>query len=145
VRRAGRGDEVKSIRQPLPDGPEYDAFVAKVVAELSDPAPKLVFADWLDDRGFADLAFAYRWCGRRGKYPTEVVQFGTEYRWRSETKSRKAPETSPEAIPWVLFDRMATGRGTYQQFNYRYFPDPLSPIVALVEPLRYVRSVVECG
>jgi hypothetical protein len=46
-----------------------DALLQRVIDECS-PESKQVYADWLDDNGQSDLAFAYRWAARRGKYPS---------------------------------------------------------------------------
>ena len=40
-----------------------------VAAAPHDSAPKLVYADWLDEHGEPVLAAAYRWAGERGLHP----------------------------------------------------------------------------
>jgi uncharacterized protein (TIGR02996 family) len=46
-------------------------FIDAIRAAPEDAAPLLIFADWLDERGRADLAFACRWMGYRGYRPGE--------------------------------------------------------------------------
>ena len=46
-----------------------DAFVSDVLRNPGDATPKLVYADWLDEHGRPDLAFAYRWMATRGRHP----------------------------------------------------------------------------
>jgi uncharacterized protein (TIGR02996 family) len=46
-----------------------DAFVGDILRNPQDATPKLVYADWLDERGRPDLAFAYRWMATRGRHP----------------------------------------------------------------------------
>jgi uncharacterized protein (TIGR02996 family) len=46
-----------------------DAFLEDVLARPEDTAVKLIFADWLDENGRPDLAYAYRWMARRGFRP----------------------------------------------------------------------------
>jgi uncharacterized protein (TIGR02996 family) len=45
------------------------AFVEAILAAPDDAAPLLIFADWLDEHGRSDLAYACRWMGYRGYRP----------------------------------------------------------------------------
>jgi uncharacterized protein (TIGR02996 family) len=44
-------------------------FISAIFSKPDDPLPKLVYADYLDERGEGSLAFAYRWCASKGKQP----------------------------------------------------------------------------
>jgi uncharacterized protein (TIGR02996 family) len=46
-----------------------DPFIRAIVASQEDAAPLLIFADWLDEQGQADLAYTCRWMGYRGYRP----------------------------------------------------------------------------
>lgn len=47
----------------------YQQLLAAIEADPDDALPKLVMADFLDDHGEPDLAYAYRWCANEGKWP----------------------------------------------------------------------------
>ena len=45
---------------------EQGMALLRAVTDSPDPAHKLVYADWLEERGEVDLAHAYRWAASRG-------------------------------------------------------------------------------
>lgn len=45
------------------------ALFRQVLQEPTNQEVKLVFADYLEEHGNPDLAFAYRWAAKHGKYP----------------------------------------------------------------------------
>lgn len=49
---------------------EREALRSPIMAAPGDGLPKLAFADFLEEEcGELSLAFAYRWCAARGKWP----------------------------------------------------------------------------
>jgi uncharacterized protein (TIGR02996 family) len=45
------------------------AFLRSIEADLDDPAPLLIYADFLEEQGQDDMAYAWRWMARRGYRP----------------------------------------------------------------------------
>jgi uncharacterized protein (TIGR02996 family) len=55
---------------------EREALWRAVVANPADAAPKLILADWLQERGAeADLERGLRWCAANGKWPARFGVF----------------------------------------------------------------------
>jgi uncharacterized protein (TIGR02996 family) len=50
---------------------KFDPFplIGAVLANLADAAPKLAYADYLDEHGLPNRAAFVRWLGRTGRYP----------------------------------------------------------------------------
>lgn len=48
-------------------------FIATMIERKGDPATLKVYADWLEQRGECDLAYAYRWAASRGRWPDEYA------------------------------------------------------------------------
>jgi uncharacterized protein (TIGR02996 family) len=51
-----------------------DAFLEDIRARPEDRTPKLIFADWLEEHGQPDLAYAYRWMASRGYRPGQRLR-----------------------------------------------------------------------
>jgi uncharacterized protein (TIGR02996 family) len=51
------------------DDPEAHAFLRSLAAKPGDQLPRLIFADWLEDRGYHNAAAGQRWAADKGKYP----------------------------------------------------------------------------
>jgi uncharacterized protein (TIGR02996 family) len=50
----------------------HQAFLDDIAKSPADSTIKLIFADWLEERGESDLAFAVRWLAARGKWPDKI-------------------------------------------------------------------------
>ncbi len=112
-----------------------NVLLAAVIAEPNEPAPKLVYADWLEehkgDPGLT-LAYALRWCARRGRHPFGC-RGGNWYWVRAYKNMKTLPQ--PQYIPAVVYDHLrGAGRG---------YKSPLSAIGALAEALAKLRAIVE--
>lgn len=70
--------QVKDSQQAWPE--EFRSLVARCEENLDDRLPFGVAADWLDERGEAELADAFRWLFKR----PEVKVFPCENRWGSK-------------------------------------------------------------
>ena len=59
---------------------ERDALVRGILAAPTDPAPYVVFADWLEEHGEAELGYVYRWMATHGKRPRHRRRYpGTRF------------------------------------------------------------------
>lgn len=80
------------------------ALMDAVLADPS-PAPKLVYADWLEEHGDTkadrDLMLALRWCARRGRHPEP---WGKIWLW-CRTPAKFAPDHR-SSIHRYVFDAM---------------------------------------
>jgi uncharacterized protein (TIGR02996 family) len=57
------------------------AFLRSIEADLDDPAPILIYADWLEEQGKDQLAYAWRWMGRRGYRPAKRTRPRARIPW----------------------------------------------------------------
>lgn len=81
---------------------EEDLFKA-VEANPSDNEAKSVYADYLEEQGNYDLAFALRWCGKRNKHPSFLYK---RPRWVRATHRHKSLGKAPDQIPQMIFNVM---------------------------------------
>lgn len=66
-------------------GPLREAFLLDIQRSPGDPAPLLIFADWLADRGEDDLV--WRWLAKRDKRPYHRTRYKVE-----SSRGRAVPE-----------------------------------------------------
>jgi uncharacterized protein (TIGR02996 family) len=60
---------------------EHDAFLLSIGNDLTNPAPKFAYADWLEEQGDPACG-AWRWLAIRGKYPdVEVLSRKSWHVW----------------------------------------------------------------
>jgi uncharacterized protein (TIGR02996 family) len=52
------------------------AFLRSIEADLADPAPLLIYADWLEEQGKDQLAHTWRWMARRSYRPARRERLG---------------------------------------------------------------------
>jgi uncharacterized protein (TIGR02996 family) len=86
-------------------------FIEAVTANLADAAPKLVYADWLDEHRFPNRAGFVRYLGRTGRWPAYVG--GNHLVFHPETDVAPAQHRLPVVFhPWLLnsFDGTYYGR-----------------------------------
>jgi uncharacterized protein (TIGR02996 family) len=67
-----------TLPHTLPAGAE--AFLAAIVVAPDDPAPRLVFADWLEEQGRTGAAAACRWLAAGGKPYRDASESWTWFR-----------------------------------------------------------------
>ena len=127
-----------------------DAFLQEIIEHPGDPAPLLVFADWLDERGEPDLAYACRWMAARGYRPSQRQRPGIRlpWAWWHEASGKDGPDVladledvrrCPEALlPDLLFRAMP--RGAFG--GHLYYLDYLGTVRALAEGLARLRELV---
>lgn len=75
-----------------------DAFAAALDADPSDSAARLLYADWLEERG-DERAAGYRWMAERGKWPYETIS-RVGWRWYEDDLQ----SGDPAAVGEELFD-----------------------------------------
>lgn len=64
----------------------------------------LVFADWLEEQGEPDLAFAYRWAARRQRFPEPT--FARRYwQWSARLRGQHRPVYAHQ-LPPIIFNNM---------------------------------------
>lgn len=90
------------------------AFIASILESISDPAPKLVFADYLREQNEDDLAYAYEWCARNNKYPETKLKSTV---WQ---KMKTVNDKKPYRLPHCIFQSLDI---TNKRFPYRYIAE----------------------
>jgi uncharacterized protein (TIGR02996 family) len=119
-----------------------DGFVEHIVADLSDPTPMRVYADWLDEHGRGDLAYAYRWMAGRGYRPglRRRPRARMPWGWWHENSLEEADNLDdladvrrfPRArLPKLLFRAGDVGGPGYGWHSYhRTFPEAVDYLAA---------------
>lgn len=123
----------------------HDNFLADVRDHPADPAPKLVLADWLEERDLTDLAFAYRWAGRRKRHP-DVTEARRYYSWGTLLQGRRGggqrKPVYPHQLPPLIFGLLRPVRNRKSgRMRYRTLPDAFE---ALADALQRLRDAVAC-
>jgi uncharacterized protein (TIGR02996 family) len=87
---------------------DKDSLLAAVESAPSDAAPKLVLADWYEERGYPTLAAVWRWLGRTGRHPGPVG-CGPMVGWAHESLALHFgwEATLPDRLYFGLKDRAA--------------------------------------
>lgn len=96
-----------------------------------------VFADWLDENNEPDLAYAYRWAGKRGLFPKPSPQ---GRRWSWERSGQRGPKPRFKMhwhLPHELYDAMRPGTAR----NY-WYAKPADVFEDLARALYNLRCVV---
>ncbi len=62
---------------------EDEEALVRAIRNNPDPVHKLVYADWLEEHGQDDLAYAYRWAAHRDKHPASSMR---SWVWRDYPK-----------------------------------------------------------
>lgn len=110
---------------------EGDVLLKEVLDNLSEPGPKGVYGDWLADAGRHELAHAYHWAERRGKYPRHTA---AGYSW-GQTRT-EAPDEH-WLLPPIVYQVVSPSG---QQVHFASVP---AAFEALAAALRTVRDQVE--
>jgi uncharacterized protein (TIGR02996 family) len=111
------------------------AFWAEVRGLPADPAPKLVFADWLAERGRDPLAHALRWCAARGRHP-HVSPAGKSVYWQRGSRGARGTFN----LPGPVFDRL---RGKRRRPVLRVYLTARAAFEALAAALEELRRLWE--
>jgi uncharacterized protein (TIGR02996 family) len=115
---------------------DHDRFLAKILENLDDDLPKLIYADWLDERGESDLAHAYRWCACYKKRPCVSSNALGWWQWRF---SDHAPALKQmDVLPINLSPPMCQGR--WEHTRHDSFVDAM---LALANCFASLRATVE--
>lgn len=77
-------------------------FITTMIERNGDPSTLKVFADWLEQRGECDLAYAYRWAASRGLWP--CTKDGVMWAWNPPWE-RMTRATLPEFF-WHRTERV---------------------------------------
>jgi uncharacterized protein (TIGR02996 family) len=124
-----------------------EPFVRAIVASQEDAAPLLIFADWLEEQGRADLAHACRWMGYRRYRPGQRQRprlrkpwaWWHEYSYEIESDPDDRPDIArcPHAhLPPLLF-RAMTGDWTPHSYHLTW----LGAAEALARGLKLLRDL----
>jgi uncharacterized protein (TIGR02996 family) len=125
-----------------------NAFVEDILAHPTDTAAMRIYADWLDEQGRTDLAFAYRWMAGRGYRPGQRRRQRARmpWAWWHEYSLQEADilEDLPDVrrcrqsrLPKLLFRAGGAGYGWYSY--HRTFPEAVAYLAA---GLRRLRDIV---
>jgi hypothetical protein len=110
-------------------------FLTAIEADLGNLTLFGAYADFLDDRGEYDLAFAYRWAMRRGKWPQRIVWEPTDklmwWQWiYSDDPATAFPDRFFAVVPKVfMHTRMATDLG-YFHSRHASLADAMTALAA---------------
>ena len=115
-----------------------------VIDNPSDSVRKLVFADWLDDEGKPDQAYAFRWVAGLGLHPRVTPARG----WSSWRKIPAKPPRFllPHFLPRVVWDELSTwGKVPHVRTHHstRQYGSFEVAFLRLAEALARLRGVIE--
>ena len=102
---------------PMPADPDCAALFRGVLAAPSDPLPKLVLADWLDEHSKPVMAHAFRWCAARGRHPGHGFDGGpgsgrAATAWMVLARGKPlTPKVDRNRLPWGLAAHFAVPPG----------------------------------
>lgn len=66
---------------------ESQNFIDQILAEPEEQSHKLVYSDWLEERGYSHISFALRWMAKRNKFPFQT----TNAKWLYYAKLTYSP------------------------------------------------------
>lgn len=92
-----------------------DAFLADILEHPEEDAPRLIFADWLEDNGRAERATVLRWCVANGRWPEHMPgKFSKPWQWWHRCVLDRADgqkfASSRAVLPPELMGPMEAGR-----------------------------------
>jgi uncharacterized protein (TIGR02996 family) len=102
-----------------------EAFLAAILEAPDDPTPRLVYADWCEENGKPDFAYALRWMLARGLAPAHLPQrklwpwmwFRASPLGGADWVKREKRRHQPAIMPVLLFDLLPTPDPHYQSFR----------------------------
>lgn len=120
---------------------EREAMFRQVSEAATQPqtAPRdemAVLADWLDEHGEPDLAFAYRWAAGRGRYPIVTPKRKWAF-WSTLSRGQHKPAW-PHQLPREVFHWLKPSRG---KCRYRDVAMAFVRLAAALKRLRDCLSV----
>jgi uncharacterized protein (TIGR02996 family) len=87
--------------------PRHPDLEVAIEARLWDPAPRLAYADWLEERGEYNLAVAHRWLAEQKKFPNRETWWSWVCPIWSFTHERNSgSHYSTHTLPLPLFHRL---------------------------------------
>jgi uncharacterized protein (TIGR02996 family) len=118
-------------------------FQQDITDHPGDPAPRLVYADWLEEQGRSDEAFCQRWLVRHGKHPGNRsrprIQARYSWAWWPE-KTADDPDAPRHArLPQLLY--LALPKASFF-VSHRYYPSREAAETALRLALSTLRAVL---
>ena len=125
-----------------------DASLGAILPQPANPAPKLVYADWLDEHGRGSEAFCWRWMARKGKRPGRRLHYVLSNRavparfgwgWWREGAADDPPPPAHAMLPRVLFHALPRTPWFRVYHYYATFPQAVG---ALGEALGVLREVL---
>jgi uncharacterized protein (TIGR02996 family) len=120
------------LRDPV--GFVWEDFLREIEDRPTDNALKCLFADWLEERGEDDLAFAFRWCAFHDKHPT-LTDITSAWVWVSFSSSDKNRARCRAVLPKYMSHVHYRGEGK----------SILSPFLVLAEFWAEVRKLEKIG
>jgi hypothetical protein len=106
-------------------------------ASGGDPGPLFVCADWLEEHGEDSLAYAYRWCARRGRFPA-LTPGRRRCWWATLVRGQNKP-VWPQQVPRAVWDALRPRKGPGEHHNHR---NAGLAFAALADALRRLREAV---
>jgi uncharacterized protein (TIGR02996 family) len=135
----------------MPD--DHAPFLAAIAAQPGEDAPRLIYADWLEEQGDTARAEAWRWYVAVKRQPRECLSYeGTwrtalhrRYEW--ECLSAHAPKESLKQHSWLLPQEVSRrarkhawevfGKGEEEDLMFQSLMDAtLAAVEAMAELIR---------
>jgi len=125
-------------------GSEVEPFWKAIQADPKDVLPRLVFADWLEEkqtnRHNRSLAFALRWSAERKRYPL-VSPAGRVATWLSEPPYRSRVRYGPYrpcVLPVMVFDQLYPRQGFQRQHKANSVSGAFERLALALSNIRHV-------
>lgn len=116
------------------------AFWAEILSRPDDGLPRQVFADWLDEHGSRDLAFALRWSAERKRFP-HITPGGRVVTWWRQPAGRirkQGGKPNRWTLHAAVYEQMRP-RGRDNRCKSKTVPEAFRK---LADALRVLRDVV---
>ena len=112
-------------------------------AEPEDDAPRLVYADWLEEQGRPDEAFCQRWMAKHGKHPGDRngPRIQARYSWGWWPEGLADDLNGPEHATLPLLVYLALPKARYY-VGHLYYPGRKEAEAALRKALAALRELL---
>ena len=108
--------------------PDGIALFATILASPSDPLPKSVLADWLDEHDEPVIAHGFRWCAAYGRHPN--CETRRSWSWGESFAADQRPDCLPDLVARIV---VATPRN---------FTTPWEAFAVLADALEELATLV---
>lgn len=116
-----------------------EAIIAAALADQADAVSCYAAADLLEERGEADLAFAWRWMGWHGKRPMLRVSGNFTYAWYGPDVMKYAEDRAAAVLPISVLAPMGSAEPDLHPQEIRAFRSREDAVAELADVFAQLR------